>query len=131
MKIKIFKNEFIKYFFSIFSSFLVDISILYFLNNYFFIHYIYASMISISSGFSINYFFNIKWVFNQRTYKNYPIKEYFYMILISILTSGINFLMLLIFTEIFMLYFMYSKISASFVTFFLKFYLRKNILFKD
>ena len=126
---KLINNEKIKYIISVTLSFLVDIILLYFLTEYFFINYLLSGSISISIGFTINYYINITWVFKNRVYINQPLIEYFYMILISLFVSLINIILLWFLTELILIYYLFSKLIISTLTLILKFYLRKKILF--
>ena len=122
-------KEFIKYFISICISFVFDVFFLFFLTEYMFLNYLFSASISTSIGFSINYYLNVKWVFNYRYYKERPAREYSYMILISLFVSIINIILVWFFTEFLLFFYMNSKFAASFLTFFIKFMLKKFFLF--
>ncbi len=122
-------NEKLKYLISSTLSFVIDIVILYFLTECLFLNYLLSGSISISIGFTLNYFINVKWVFNKRVYINHPFIEYFYMILISLFISLINIILLWILTELILIYYLFSKLIVSIITLILKFILRKKILF--
>lgn len=121
--------EFVKYATSVAIAFTVDLSILLCLTELFNVTYVCSAAIALFCGFSINYFLNISWVFKTRTYFNKPVLEYNLMVLISLFTSFLNFCLILIFTEIFFLFYINSKILSSIITFFLKFILKKYFLF--
>ena len=122
-------TEFVKYATSVAIAFTVDLSIFLCLTELFSVTYVYSAAIALFCGFSINYLLNISWVFKNRTYFNKPVLEYNLMVLISLFTSFLNFCLILIFTEIFFLFYISSKILSSIITFFLKFVLKKYFLF--
>ena len=122
--------EFKKYSISTFFSFLIDIFFLYILTEYLKMYYLYSSYISIIIGFTLNYFLNTRWVFNKRKYKQKPLFEYAIMVIISLLIGLINIFFIWLITHIGAIYYLFSKILASAITFIIKFYFRKIILFK-
>ena len=121
--------EIIKYIISVIIGFIIDISFFYILTNFLEIHYLISSIISITTGFFINYSININWVFKKRKYEKNPYIEFKIMILISIFVAIINIIFLFLLIELLEIYYIYSKIYASLFTFILKYLLRKNILY--
>ena len=122
-------KEFSRYVIASIGVFFLDLGLLFMLTEIFNFFYLISGLISISIAFSINYFLNIKWVFNDRKYIHKPFFEYFLMISISIMVSGFNVLGMWLFTEFLNVYYVLSKIIISLITFIIKFILRKNILF--
>ena len=109
--------------------FFLDVGLLLMLTEIFNFFYLFSGLISILISFSVNYLLNTKWVFIDRKYLDKPFFEYFLMILISIMVSGFNILGMWLITEFLNIYYVLSKITISLITFFIKFILRKNILF--
>ena len=122
-------KEFSKYIIASSGVFLFDVTILFILTEVFNFFYLMSGLSSVFVAFSINYFLNITWVFKNRKYSDKPLFEYFLMIIISVVVSGFNVLGLWLFTELLHIYYVLSKIIISLITFIIKFFLRKNILF--
>ena len=122
-------NEFYRYIITNILVFILDISILFIFAEFFNIYYMFSASISLGIAFSTNYYLSIKWVFESRKYFDKPIFEYFSMITISFVVSGINILGIWLLTEYLQFHYIISKISISFFTLFIKFFLRKIILF--
>ena len=122
-------KEFSRYIIVSVSVFFLDVALLFTLTEILNFFYLMSGLISILIAFSVNYFLNIRWVFKNRNYFHKPLFEYFIMILISIIVSGFNILGMWLFTEFLNVYYVLSKTIISFITFIIKFILRKNILF--
>ncbi len=110
--------------------FIIDIILLYILTEIFNFYYLWSAFFALVIGFTINYFFNVRWVFDIRKYSNNPVYEYFLMALISGFVSSVNLLGIWFFTEFLQVYYILSKMIISFFTFVLKFVLRKKIVFQ-
>ncbi len=127
MKFKIF--ELGKYSISTLIAFTFDILTLYVLTDFFLLHYMLSALIAVSIGFSINYILNVNWVFKKRTFRENPILEYNFMVLISVGTSAFNIMFVWLLTDFFFIYYVFSKFIASVISFILKFLIKKRILF--
>ena len=122
-------NEFYRYIITNILVFMLDISILFVLTEFLNIYYLFSASISLGIAFSANYYLSIKWVFESRKYFDKPIFEYFSMIAISVVVSGINILGIWLLSEYLQFHYIISKISISIFTLLMKFFLRKIILF--
>tara|TARA_B100000676_G_scaffold194184_1_gene190867 strand:- start:1022 stop:1300 length:279 start_codon:yes stop_codon:yes gene_type:complete len=88
-----------------------------------------SALMAVSIGFSINYILNVNWVFKKRTFKENPILEYNFMVLISVGTSAFNIILVWLLTDFFFIYYVLSKFIASLISFLLKFLIKKRFLF--
>ena len=122
-------NEFYRYIITNILVFMLDISILFVLTELFNIYYLFSASISLGIAFSANYYLSIKWVFESRKYFDKPIFEYFSMITISVVVSGINISGIWLLSEYLQFHYIISKINISIFTLLMKFFLRKIILF--
>tara|TARA_Y100001970_G_scaffold106609_1_gene133606 strand:+ start:270 stop:659 length:390 start_codon:yes stop_codon:yes gene_type:complete len=127
MKFKFF--ELGKYSISTLIAFTFDILTLYILTDFFLFHYMLSALMAVSIGFSINYILNVNWVFKKRTFKENPILEYNFMVLISVGTSAFNIILVWLLTDFFFIYYVLSKFIASLISFLLKFLIKKRFLF--
>ncbi len=122
-------KEFSRYTITNILVFILDVSLLFILTEFFNVYYLLSASISLAIGFSMNYYLNVKWVFEQRKYFDKPIFEYFLMIVISVFVSGINITGIWLLSEYLQFYYLISKISISTFTLLVKFFLRKVVLF--
>jgi putative flippase GtrA len=105
----------------------LDFSLLYALTHFFNVHYVPSSIISFMSGTILNYYLCTWWIFNIRVVENRKM-EMLYYILITGVGLSINTFLIYIFTEFLALYFMFSKLLATFVTYWWNFWARKYFL---
>jgi len=109
-------------------AFLFDISILYLLTEIFKFQYLFAAGISFVIGLIVNYFLSIKWVFSDRKIENKWL-EFVLFGVIGFIGLCLNELFMWILTDIFLLYYLSSKIATTAIIFFCNFYARKIIVF--
>jgi putative flippase GtrA len=107
---------------------LSDISILYILVNYFSIYYLYGTIIGFLVGSIVNYFISVNWVFSSRRFRDNFTLEFGSYILISTTVLGFTVFSMWVLTDIFGLYYLYSRIILIFFTYILNFSLRKYFL---
>lgn len=107
---------------------LSDISTLYLLVTYFDIYYLYGTVIGFFVGSVVNYFISVNWVFASRRFRYNFTLEFGSYILISTSVLGFTVLAMWILTEIFGVYYLYSRILLIFFTYILNFSLRKYFL---
>jgi putative flippase GtrA len=117
-----------RYFFVGGIAFLADIGTLFILTNYFKLYYLFSALIAFILGLIINYFLSVKWVFNDRVIGN-RFLEFLIFGLIGIIGLGLNELFLWILTDIFMIYYLLSKIITTGFVYFWNFFARKLLLF--
>ena len=91
------------------------------------LNYVTSSIISFFSGTVLNYYLCTFWIFKIRCIENRH-HEILYYAIINTIGLGINTLLILSFTEFIGLYFMLSKLLATFVTYWWNFGARKYFL---
>jgi putative flippase GtrA len=127
----ILKNEYftqvIKYFIVGGICTIIDFYILFILTNLGGLNYLTSSIISFILGAILNYFLCTSWVFNIRVIDNRHYELIYYMIITG-LGLGLNTLLIWSFTEFLGIYFMLSKLFATFVTYWWNFGARKYFL---
>ena len=106
---------------------LSDIGILFFLTKYVGINYLLSSVLSFTAGIVFNYFLCVTWIFDVRVVYN-RIHEFFFYLIINLGALCINTMIIWVLTHFFDLYFLVSKVFASFVTLIYNFVLRKYFL---
>lgn len=106
---------------------ILDFSLLYVLTHFLGINYVLSSIVSFMSGTVLNYFLCTIWIFKISKVQN-RYREFFYYALITAVGLGINTLVIWGLTEYLSLYFMLSKLLATFVTYWWNFLARKYFL---
>lgn len=109
-------------------AFLVDFGTLFFLTEFFHIHYLVSAVIAFIFGLTINYFLSVLWVFSCRTMES-RLLEFFLFALIGLVGLGLTELFLWILTDILLIYYLLSKIITTIVVYFWNFFVRKIMLF--
>lgn len=109
-------------------AFLVDFGTLFTLTEFLKIHYLVSAGIAFIFGLIVNYFLSVKWVFNNRVMDN-RLLEFLLFTLIGFVGLLLNELFLWILTDIFLIYYLLSKIVTTAVVYFWNFFLRKLLLF--
>lgn len=109
-------------------AFLVDFGTLFFLTEFFHIHYLVSAGIAFIFGLTINYFLSVLWVFSCRTMES-RLLEFFLFALIGLVGLGLTELFLWILTDILLIYYLLSKIITTIVVYFWNFLARKLMLF--
>jgi putative flippase GtrA len=111
-------------------AFLVDFGTLFFLTEFFHIHYLVSAGIAFIFGLAINYFLSVLWVFSSRTMDS-QLMEFFLFALIGLIGMGLTELFLWILTDILLIYYLLSKIITTIVVYFWNFFVRKLMLFNN
>lgn len=106
---------------------ILDFAMLFVLTHFAGLNYVTSSIISFMSGTVLNYYLCIFWIFKIRVVLNWH-HELFYYAIITAVGLGINTLLIWSFTEFIGLYFMLSKVLATFVTYWWNFGARKYFL---
>ena len=106
---------------------LLDFALLFILTNYLGINYLISSIISFMSGTILNYLLCIQWIFKIRVIKDSRL-EFIYYVIITGIGLGINTGIIWCFTELFGLYYMFSRLISLFFTFSWNFGARKYLL---
>lgn len=106
---------------------ILDFFILYLLTTLGGVHYLVSSSVSFALGVTLNYILCTYWIFSIHRVKSHP-KEFLYYVIISLVGLGINTLLMWIFTDLFGLWFMLSKLISAGITLFYNFFARKLLL---
>jgi putative flippase GtrA len=120
-------NQIVKYFVVGGVCTILDFLLLYVLTKYFSLHYVVSSILSFMSGTLLNYYMCTFWIFKVRVVENRKMELLYYAIITGV-GLGINTLLIWGLTETFSLFYMTSKIMATFVTFWWNFGARKYFL---
>lgn len=110
-------------------AFAIDWSILFFLTEFFHIHYLISSNIGFIFGLSVNYFISIFWVFDKRSLNKKHI-EFILFLIIGIIGLVMNGLFVWIFTEYVCFHYLVSKVFSTIIVFSWNFTAKKSILFR-
>lgn len=105
----------------------LDFALLYVLTHYFGINYVLSSVLSFMSGTVLNFFLCTLWIFKYHKVKN-RYHEFFFYAIITGVGLGLNTLIIWGITEYLSLYFMISKLIATFATYWWNFLARKYFL---
>lgn len=128
---KLFKNETftqgVKYLLVGGACTILDFSLLYVLTHFLWVNYVLSSIVSFMSGTILNYFLCTIWIFKISKVQN-RYHEFLYYALITAVGLGINTIVIWGLTEFLSLYFMLSKLLATFATYWWNFLGRKYFL---
>src|SRR3989344_8116378 len=106
-----------------------DFLFLYLFTDYLKIHYLISAGLSFIIGLTINYFLSKKWIFHKVNFKD-GVTEFWIFCVIGIVGLLINELFIWYFTDQLHMYYMFSKVIATFLGFFWNFSARKFFLFR-
>ena len=124
-------NIFIQLFRYIFvggTAFAVDFFFLYFFSDICGIYYLISAVLSFIISVLVNYIMSTKWVFNQDNIEN-KVLEFNLFILISTIGLGFTEILLYLFTDIFGIYYLISKIIAAIIVLFWNFIARRVMFY--
>lgn len=124
-------NIFIQLFRYIFvggTAFVVDFFFLYFFSDVCGIYYLISGVLSFIISVLVNYIMSTKWVFNQDNIDN-RVLEFNLFLLISIIGLVFTEFLLWLFTDIFGLYYLVSKVIAAFIVLFWNFIARRIMFY--
>ena len=110
-------------------AFLVDFGTLFILTKYYNVYYLISAGISFTLGLIINYTLCVIWVFTKRSLEN-RLSEFLIFTFIGLIGLALNELFLWILTDIFLIYYLISKLITAFIVYLWNFSVRKLILFK-
>lgn len=117
-----------KYFFVGGLAFIVDFVLFFILTEYFNVYYLLSAAIGFFLGLIMNYVLSTKWVFKDRAFENKSM-EFLLFTLIGLIGLGINECLIWLLTDVFLFYFVISKIVTAFIVYFWNFFARKFLLF--
>ena len=124
-------NIFIQLFRYIFvggTAFAVDFFFLYFFSDICGIYYLISAVFSFIISVLVNYVMSTKWVFNQDNIQN-KVLEFNLFILISTIGLGFTEILLYLFTDIFGIYYLISKIISAIIVLFWNFIARRVMFY--
>ena len=109
-------------------AFLIDYGLLYFLTEFCNIYYMISSIISFTVSLIFNYILSIKWVFDVRKKQTY--KEVIVFVLLSVFGLLINQLVMYVGSDLLNIYYMITKLVATFIVMVWNFVTRKSFIEK-
>ncbi len=118
--VSFFKKQFIYYAFVAIIVFVVDFSLLILLTRYLHIFYIFSATFSFLISSALNYLLSTRWVFRQRS--KMPIfLEIIFFAVVTLVSLFFNDLIMWLMTEKLGIFYLFSKITAGIIVFFLEF----------
>ena len=124
-------NIFIQLFRYIFvggTAFVVDFFFLYFFSDICGIYYLISGVLSFIISVLVNYIMSTKWVFNQDNINN-RVLEFNLFLLISTIGLVFTEILLWLFTDIFGIYYLVSKVIAAIIVLFWNFIARRIMFY--
>jgi len=115
-------------FFSIIAT-LTDILILYILTSIFGIYYLVSATISYIIGMFIAFYGNLKYTF-ERNHNKKVYNQFINFTIISLVGLILNLFFIKVLTNNFGIWYIYSKIIAVVIIFFIKYFTHKKIVFE-
>lgn len=109
------------------TAFVVDFSFLYFFCDICGIYYLISAVLSFIISVLVNYIMSTKWVFNQDNIEN-KVLEFNLFLLISTIGLVFTEILLYLFTDIFGMYYLISKIISAIIVLFWNF-LGRRVMF--
>ncbi|MGB4576958.1 MAG: GtrA family protein [Paludibacter sp.] len=120
--------QMVRYFFAGGIAFIADTSVLYLLTEFAGFNYLISSIIGFSTGLIITYLMSIGWIFDQKRLKNKTF-EFSVFVLIGVVGLALTSLFMWLFTSIWLLHYILSKIITTAIVFIWNFIAKKRILF--
>jgi len=119
--------QFIKYLFVGGTAFIFDFATLYFLTDYGHVHYLTSAAIAFIIGLNINYILSKYFVFSGS--RMGLKKEYTFIVIVSIMSLGLNQGLIWFFTEKLGIFYLYSKMISTCIILVFNFWVRKRFIF--
>lgn len=110
------------------TAFAVDFFFLYFFSDICGIYYLISAVLSFIISVLVNYIMSTKWVFNQDNIEN-KVLEFNLFILISTIGLVFTEILLWLFTDVFGLYYLLSKIISAIIVMFWNFIARRVMFY--
>lgn len=104
-----------------------DLTMLFSFTHFLHINYLISSVLSFTISAIVNYYLCVNWVFNIRVVEKRH-REFIYYFFLSVIGLGLSTLLIWMFTELVGLYYMVSKLIATFITYWVNFGTRKYFL---
>ena len=121
--------QLVRYFFAGGLAFIIDFCALFILTEYLNIHYLLSAPLAFLLGLVTSYILSIKWVFDKRNISRKSV-EFVIFALVGLVGLLLNQVFIWFFTEIMILYYMFSKIISSGIVFLWNFSMKKYLLFR-
>jgi putative flippase GtrA len=121
-------TQFIRYGFVAVAAFIVDFGLLFYFTHYLHYYYLLSATLSFSISLVLNYWLSVLWVFSKSAYKRHV--EVSLFSLIGVVGLGLNLIIIWLFTSVFGLFYLTSKLLAVVVVFFWSFGARKYLLYR-
>ncbi len=121
-------SEMVRYSISGATAFVVDVSILYTLTEWFHLYYLISAALGFTFGTFTVYILSISWVFPVRAFDSHQ-KEFLVFALIGAVGLGFNELLIWTFTDFLHFYYLISKAFAAALVYTWNFTSRKWLLF--
>lgn len=109
-------------------AFLIDYSVLYLLTEFVGIHYLISSVISFIVSLIFNYILSIYWVFDVT--KKQTSREVFVFVILSVIGLLINQVVMYVGSDLLHIYYMLTKLVATFIVMVWNFVTRKIFIEK-
>jgi len=122
--------QFIRYFFVGGFAFGIDFGVLFLLTEFFGLYYLLSAGISFTLGLVVNYVLSVTWVFSYRSRQN-RLTEFSLFTFIGLVGLFLNQTLIWFFTEILLIYYLFSKILTTLIVYFWNFLARKYFLFNN
>lgn len=106
------------------TAFVVDFGFLWFFSDVCGIYYLISGVLSFIISVLVNYWMSTKWVFNQDNIDN-KVLEFNLFLAISAIGLGFTEILLWLFTDVFGMYYLISKIIAAIIVMFWNFIARR------
>ena len=110
------------------TAFVVDFFFLYFFSDICGIYYLHSGVFSFIISVLVNYLMSTKWVFNQDNIDN-KVVEFNLFLIISTIGLVSTEILLWLFTDVFGLYYLISKIMAAIIVLFWNFIARRVMFY--
>ena len=120
--------QFFRYVFVGGTAFVVDFFFLWFFSDVCGIYYLISAVLSFIISVLVNYIMSTKWVFNQDNIDN-KVLEFNLFILISTIGLGFTEVLLYLFTDVFGIYYLISKIISAIIVLFWNFIARRVMFY--
>lgn len=120
--------QFFRYLFVGGFAFLVDFFLLYFFSEFCGIYYLISAVLSFIISLIVNYVLSTHWVFNKNQIEN-KAAEFGVFALIGVVGLGFTEIFLYLFTDVFGMYYMFSKIITTAIVMFWNFIARRVMFY--
>lgn len=94
------------------------------------LHYLISAILAFILGLICNFALSKLFVFNAQEARVNPVAEFVSYGIIGVIGLGITVLIMYVLTDIFKIYFMFSKIIATLIVLFWNYFARKTFLYK-